>query len=249
MIEITNKGTTIQSLQIGVGIIDVIVNNGKPMKFPEIQEKTKMTKSNLYKYMNTLTQLDLLTRENSTGLYHLGSKLIQYGATAIGNQDVLELVTPYLQAISQHTNCSVLLASATTNGPIIAKIWSPDRILNIGAQIGTLLPPNSSTGKIFNVFYNGHITENWRKTAEPTLKEGDKEFLSIREEKIAFTKEPLIASISSVSFPILSYSRDLIGIITVVGFTQDIPTAIADSVSQYLLKMQEELSKTFGYTS
>ena len=165
MIEIKKNGSTIQSLQIGIGIIDVIVNNGKPMKFPEIQEKTKMTKSNLYKYMNTLTQLELLIRENSTGLYHLGPKLIQYGTTAIGKQDVVELVTPYLQTISQHTNCSVLFAVGTTNGPVIARIWSPDQILNIGAQIGTLLPPNSSSGKIFNVFYNNQITENWRVAA------------------------------------------------------------------------------------
>ena len=249
MIEITKNGSTIQSLQIGVGIIDVIVNSGKPMKFPEIQEKTKMTKSNLYKYMNTLTQLDLLTRENSTGLYHLGPKLIQYGTTAIGNQDVVELVTPYLQAISQHTNCSVLLAVGTINGPVIAKICSPNQVLNIGAQIGTMLPPNSSSGKIFNVFYNNHITDNWRVAVEPSMTDEDNEFHKVKEEKIAFAKEPLITSISSVSLPIQSYSEELIGIITVVGFTPDIPTTITDSFSQYLLKMQKEISKTFGHTS
>jgi len=57
--EITKNGSTIQSLQIGIGILDVLINNGTPMKFVEIQEKTNMTKSNLYKYMNTLTLLDL----------------------------------------------------------------------------------------------------------------------------------------------------------------------------------------------
>jgi len=249
MIEITNKGATIQSLQIGIGIIDIIVNNRKPMKFPEIQEKTKMTKSNLYKYMNTLTQLDLLTRENSTGLYHLGPKLIQYGTTAIGNQDVVELVTPYLQSISQHTNCSVLLAVGTTNGPVIARIWSSDQILNIGAQLGTMIPPNSSSGKIFNVFYNNHITDNWRAVAEPSMTDEDNEFHKIMKDKIAFAKEPLITSISSVSLPILSFSNELVGIIAVVGFSPDIPTAITDPLSQYLLKMQKEISKTFGHTS
>ncbi len=249
MIEIKKNGSTIQSLQIGIGIIDVIVNNGKPMKFAEIQEKTKMTKSNLYKYMNTLTQLDLLIRESSTGLYHLGPKLIQYGTTAIGKQDVVEQITPYLQTISQQTKCSVLFAVGTTNGPVIAKIWSPDQILNIGAQIGTLLPPNSSSGKIFNVFYNNHITENWRVAAEPSMTDEDKEFHKIKEEKIAFAKEPLITSISSVSLPILSYSEELVGIIAVVGFTPDIPSATSDETSQYLLKMQQAISKTFGYTN
>jgi DNA-binding IclR family transcriptional regulator len=249
MLEIKKNGSTIQSLQIGIGIIDVIVNNGNPMKFSEIQEQTGMTKSNLYKYMNTLTQLNLLIRENPTGLYHLGPKLIQFGTTAIGKQDVVELVNPYLQTISQQTNCSVLFAVGTTNGPVIARIWSPDQILNIGAQIGTLLPPNSSSGKIFNVFYNNHIIENWRIEAEPTMTDIDKEFHRIKEEKIAFAREPLITSISSVSLPILSFSEELIGIITVVGFSPDIPTATTDATSLYLLEMQKEISKTFGYNA
>ena len=76
----------------------------------------------------------------------------------------------------------------------------------------------------------------------------DKEFHRIKEEKIAFAKEPLITSISSVSLSILSYSEELIGIITVVGFTTDIPSVITDSTSQYLLEMQKEISKTFGHT-
>lgn len=41
MLEIKKNGSTIQSLQIGIRIIDVIVNNGNPMKFSEIQEKQK----------------------------------------------------------------------------------------------------------------------------------------------------------------------------------------------------------------
>jgi len=249
VLKITKDGSTIQSLQIGIGIIDVVINNGKPMKFVEIQEKTKMTKSNLYKYMNTLTQLGILIRENLTGLYHLGPKLIQYGSSAIGSQDVIELITPYLQTISAHSNCSVLLAVGTTNGPIIASIRSPGHTLNIGAQIGTLLPKNSSSGKIFNVFYNKLITENWRIVSEPSMTGEDKEFHRIAEEKIAFAKEPLISSISSTSIPILSYSNELVGIITVVGFTPDIPTDSSQPLSKYLSEIQQELSKTFGFIS
>jgi len=175
--------------------------------------------------------------------------LIKYGATAIGNQDVVELITPYLQTISLHSNCSVLLAVGTSNGPVIAKIWSPNQTLNIGAQIGTLLPKNSSSGKIFNVFYNDLITKDWRLTTAPSMTDSDEEFHKIAEEKIAFAKEPLITSISSVSIPILSYSKELIGTITVVGFTLDIPKDTNDPLSQYLLEIQKEVSKTFGYTS
>ena len=247
--DIPKDGSTIQSLKIGIAIIDIMMAHGKPMRFNEIQDASQMTKSNLYKYMNTLTQLELLMRENSTGLYHFGPKLIQYGAAAIGNQDTIEVITPYLQKISEHTNCSVLFAVATTNGPIIAKIWQPGQSLNIGAQIGTLLPINSSSGKIFNVFHNKAVTENWRLAASPAMVFGDEEFKDIMETKIAFASEPLVASISSVSIPILDYSQELVGTLTMVGFTPDIPKDIQDPISRYLLAVQKEVSKAFGYSA
>lgn len=58
--------------------------------------------------MNTLTQLELLYRDKTTGMYHLGSKLIQYGMAAIGNEDITSRITPYLQEISHNTSCTVL---------------------------------------------------------------------------------------------------------------------------------------------
>lgn len=247
--DIPKDGSTIQSLKIGIALIDIMMAHGKPMRFNEIQDASGMTKSNLYKYMNTLTQLELLMRENSTGLYHFGPKLIQYGAAAIGNQDTIEVITPYLQKISEHTNCSVLFAVATTNGPVIAKIWQPSQSLNIGAQIGTLLPINSSSGKIFNVFHNKAVTENWRLAANPAMAAGDEEFKNIMKNKIAFASEPLVASISSVSIPILNYSQELVGTLTMVGFTPDIPKDIHDPISRYLLAIQKEVSKAFGYSA
>ncbi|WP_087973172.1 IclR family transcriptional regulator [Oceanobacillus rekensis] len=236
---------TIQSLQTGITIIDVLVESKHPMRFSEIQEKTQITKSNLYKYMNTLTKLELVIREQATGLYHLGNKLIQYGMAAIGNQDTIALITPYLHTISQHSNCSVLFSVVTQNGPVIAKIKNADGILNIGAQMGSVLPQNSSSGKIFNVFSSSDMLNAMQ--SDPLLTAESKEFQQIEVEKIAFAMEPLISQISSASIPILSYTNELAGIITVVGFTDGIPKSINDPLSVYLVKMQEDISNVFGY--
>ena len=134
--EIVKSGSTIQSLQVGMSIIDSIATTGNPLRFSDIQESTNITKSNLYKYLNTLTQLELLYRDKTTGLYHLGSKLIQYGMAAIGQEDVVTRITSYLQEISHQSNCTVLFTVWTYNGPVVAKIWNSNQSLNIGAQLG-----------------------------------------------------------------------------------------------------------------
>ena len=55
--------STVQSLEIGFSVIEIIAESPIPLKFNEIQERSNMTKSNLYKYLNTLTKIGVITRD------------------------------------------------------------------------------------------------------------------------------------------------------------------------------------------
>ena len=74
--------TMIGSLQVGFGIIDIIASQSQPLKFTEIQELSQITKSNLYKYLNTFTYLELLYKDKQTGSLYTWSKndRIWYGS-------------------------------------------------------------------------------------------------------------------------------------------------------------------------
>ncbi|QGQ44049.1 IclR family transcriptional regulator [Metabacillus sediminilitoris] len=250
--ENAKNNTMIQSLQVGMSIIDLIAIQENPLKFTEIQELTSITKSNLYKYLNTLTHLGLLERDKKNGTYSLGSKMIEYGMAAIGNQDIISKVTPYLQEISLHTSFSALFAVWTNDGPVIANIWSSNNGLNIGANIGTRLPIQSSSGKIFSVFNPPNLTKEWKDKELAVLTDKERTYLLndeglIEENFISFAKEPLVPYVSSLSTPIFNYNKELIGAITVVGFSQLISQDLNDDLSQYLLSMSNQVSKRFGY--
>src|SRR5699024_7919193 len=225
----------IQSLDTGINILNVLKEAKKPMKFTEIQQVTAITKSNLYKYMNTLTNNELIYRNPDTGEYHLGNQLIQLGMSAMGNLDSLAIVTPYLQEIGRHNNNTVLYSVITRRGPVVTKIWHAEGILNIGAQIGTVLPPNSSSGKVFAAFFD----ENLKKLEDDELK-------TIYNQQIAFAEEPLIPTISSVSFPVFTFNKELEGIISVIGVKDNLPDSIESQDTNYLLEKQNEISKLLG---
>lgn len=246
----------IQSLQTGVQILEIIANNDHPLKFTEIQELSGITKSNLYKYLNTLTQLGLLYRDKRHGTYSLGGKFIQYCSAAIGSKDVIGRVTPYLRDISRYTAQTSLLTVWTHEGPVIANIWNANYGLNIGAQIGTRLPLMSATGKIFAVFNKTPEIEikEWKlkelsKLTEEQRKEFEKEQVEIEKTYFAYAAEPLVEHVSSFSVPILDFNHDLVASITVVGFTKLIPHKPTDEVSQYVIKCARELSESFGFKS
>lgn len=245
--KIEKDNSTIQSLQIGISIIDFIYQKGSPQRFTEIQEATGITKSNLYKYLNTLTRLDLLYRDKKTNMYHLGSRLIQYGMAAIGHNDISMKISPFMQEISVCTKCTVIFSVWTYKGPVTAKIWNSNQAINIGAQLGSLLPPQSSAGKVFLAFLDKNLTENWRE--EHGWKESKKiseELKQIRRDKIAFAREPLVPSISSVSIPIFDYHNELAGVLGVVGFNENIPKHPDDPICKYLIECHKEISNLLG---
>lgn len=246
------KGTTIQSLQIGMGIIDMIAKQGRPLKFTDIQDLTQITKSNLYKYLNTFTQLGTLYRNKETGEYVLGSKLIEYGMAAVDQENIIDRISSYLHEINVKSTSTVLFSSWTQNGPMIVKDVKTNRGFNIGAQIGTLLPIRSASGKVFMAFMDEQIIHDWKEKefsqiSQAEVSQLEDECRFVREKGIAFAREPLVSSVSSVSFPVFNYKKELLGTVTVVGFSELIPTNENVELSQYLIQISKEISGSFGY--
>jgi DNA-binding IclR family transcriptional regulator len=250
--EVIKNGTTIQSLQIGMGIVESIAKQGRPLKFSDIQDLTQITKSNLYKYLNTFTQLGILYRTKDTGEYVLGSKLIEYGMAAVNQENVIDRISPFLHEINEKSLSTVLFSSWTHNGPMIVKDLNNNRGINIGAQIGTLLPIRSATGKVFMAFMDKQIIHDWmanefKQLPQDLVSQQEDECRFVIEKGIAFAREPLVSSVSSVSFPVFNYKKKLLGAITVVGFSESIPKNENHELSHYLIQICKEISGSFGY--
>lgn len=242
----------IQSLQTGINILELIANEDRPLKFSEIQELTGITKSNLHKYLNTLLITGLLHRDKDQGTYHLGSKLIKLGHVAIGSVDVIHQATPYLKKISRELQLTALISVWTHDGPVIANIWNSQPGLNIGAQIGTRLPILSSAGKTYLAFKDEDEIKEWKQRGIKHLpiesvKKLEKELPIIKKHYFSYAAEPLVKHVSSFSVPILDYKNDMIGCITIVGFTQLIPSSHEHELSSFVIKQVLELSECFGW--
>lgn len=246
------SSTTIGSLALGINIIDVVAKSDIPLKFSDIQEKTGISKSNLYKYLNTLTQMNLLYRDQTNGAYSLGYKFLEYGTAAMHNADFMSRLTPYFKEISHLTNMSTLLTTWVNDAPVITNIWNTNYGLSIGAQIGTQLPLTSATGKIYAAFANTPEIGRWIENEQQTIENFDmvkfqRTLKTIRVEKFAHANEPLVKHVSSISFPILNFKKELVAAFTVVGFAEDIPNDVSDQMVQQILAVSAKMSEIYGY--
>lgn len=247
-----NKASTIGSLVHGVKIIDVIAKSDNSLKFTEIQELTGISKSNLYKYLNTLTQLDLLFRDAKQGHYSLGYKFLEYGNSAMKNNDITSKLSSYFKEISNLTNMTSSLSVWLNDTPVITSIWNTNYGLNIGAQIGTKLPLLSAAGKVHAAYANREEVFNWieeeqAKISSIPLEEFQNELQEIRESHIAFAKEPLTKHVSSLSLPILDYKHELVAACTIIGFSEQVPKDKSSEIVQQIIEINKEMSLAFGY--
>lgn len=247
------KQPTIQSLKVGLNILEILGREKVPLKFMDIQNISKMTKSNLYKYLATLCEIGLVYRNPNTNTYSLGYKLVELGNVALGNTPIVEVSIPYLKEINEKTNLTALLAIPSEKGPLITYISSADYGINIGTQIGANLPLSSSTGVIFSTFENEESMKEWEKEelskmTEEELTQFKEEQLQAKKIKFASKIEPLIQHVSSFSIPIFNFNRQLMGAITVVGYTELIPDTLESPISKTVIDIALQISKYYGYS-
>lgn len=251
---VVKTGSTIQSLQVGFGILDVIAKEGRPLKFTDILELTNISKSNLYKYLNTFVQLQILYRNKQTGTYVLGSKLIEYGMIASDRENIIDRITPFLEDLNKNSGCSVIFSIWTESGPMVTKMFNNNLGINIGVQIGTILPLTSAAGKVFLAYKEGYIIQDWiekesKKLHADQLTLLKAEISSIQKKGISFAVEPIVQSVSSLSFPVFNNQKSLIGAVAIVGFTGEIPANEEGKLGKLVLETSKEIYKHLGASS
>lgn len=242
----------IQSLLMGFAIIDIVLEHGAPIKFNDIHHKSTITKSNLSKYLNTLLCLEILHRDPESGLFSPGSKILEYGMIALNQEDVIAKTTPTLEEINLALSETTLLAVWTPRGPMIAKMINSLSGLNLGGQVGSILPIHSAVAKVFCAFKSGPILDKWiedQLIQHGTLTKEDliSEIENIKKVKISSAVDSLRKNINSMAVPILNFNNDIVGVIAIVGFKEDLPIEEEGTQAEFLMTKSKEISKIFGY--
>lgn len=221
----------IQSFASGISLLDLIIRKNRPLTFHEIQNISQFKTSNLYKYLATLVENDLLKKENN--VFTLGPKFTLWQNTLSSNpKNLTEKIIERLKKFSIITCLTTLISVPTADGPLVSHIEQVDYGVNIGTQIGQHLPLESSTGLIQLAF------DSRLKTA---LKDSLKVKLQLaKEHKFVQLDEPLIAHISSCSVPIFE-KNSLICMLTFVGFSPLIPVEKNDEKITACLQIIEEI--------
>jgi len=139
----------VQSLEIGLSILDILIDHHEPMMLKDIAQSMGMHPAKMHRYLVSLIRKDY-ARKLSDGRYGLGNRGNTLGPISLDQGSLLQRIMDAATEIKDTVHCGVQIAKWFNEGPIVIHSFEPDRPISIITRIGSRMPLTSSaTGRLF----------------------------------------------------------------------------------------------------
>ncbi|PYE39198.1 IclR family transcriptional regulator [Psychrobacter fozii] len=240
----TNKNQGgVQSLEIGLSILDVLIDRNEPMMLKDIAEAMQMHPAKCHRYMVSLIRKNY-ARQLNDGRYGLGIRVNALSHNGVSSNNILERLTHAANEIKDIFNCGVQIAKWFSEGPIIIQSVEPDSPISIITRIGSRMPlTTSATGQLFASYQSDAIIQplvmaEWHTSDETAKVEQWRNFTqlqaNIRTHGYATVTGDMVMGINAITIPIIvpQQTDDITSqsTVTVESATQSLPLEYAITV-------------------
>ena len=116
---IQRKG--IQSVEIGVGVLNAVVRLGKAAALTEIARESGMSTSQTHRYLASFVNSGLLRQDIQSGLYDMASGAIRIGMAAMARLDIFAEAGKVVQEFVDSTGRTALITVWSEQGPTVIR--------------------------------------------------------------------------------------------------------------------------------
>lgn len=263
-----NPATTIknqsgvQSLEIGLSVLDVLIDHNEPMMLKDIAQVMQMHPAKCHRYLVSLIRKGY-ARKLDDGRYGLGNRvnnLAALGHSGFSQNNILERLTHIANEIKDTLNCGVQIAKWFSEGPIIIQSVEPDSPISIITRIGSRMPlTTSATGQLFasyqpDAVIQPLVTAEWQTDDEAVMTEKWHNFsqlqAKIRTQGYATVTGDMLIGINAITIPVIlpqlaisdktaSKGLPLEYAITIIGTTEQLPMSEQHNVVEQILAIAQ----------
>ena len=202
----------VQSLEIGLSVLDVLIDHNEPMMLKDIAQAIQMHPAKCHRYLVSLIRKSY-ARQLSDGRYGLGDRVNALGHTGFNQNNILERLTHIANEIKDTLNCGVQIAKWFSEGPIIIQSVEPDSPISIITRIGSRMPlTTSATGQLFASYQPDAVIEplvkaEWRIEDKAVIAEKWQHFnqlqAKIRTQGYATVTGDMLMGINAITIPVI----------------------------------------------
>lgn len=142
----------VQSLEVGLNVLDALIAHRTPMMLKELSEKLSMHPAKVHRYVVSLVRMNY-AKQLDDGRYALGDQAWRLGLSCIQRTDMIQAAQPMIHALHREINCGLQISKWTSQGPLVVQWIEPDQPVSVITRVGSVMPMlNSATGRTFAAF-------------------------------------------------------------------------------------------------
>lgn len=257
--ERTTKGPLIQSIQRGLGILEIVAKSGTGVTMVEVSREIGLHTSTTFHLMRTLTTLGYLVQDESTKQYFLGSKVFHLAASAWTEVQLFRIAKPFLVYMAQHTGETSHLAILERGEVIVIdKVdgSSPVRLTDrVGyprpahcTAIGKALLAHLPEGELKAFLQAGEFRASTPKTitAGPIL---EQELARVREQGYAVDDEEFAQGIRCLAAPVRNFTGHVVAAVGISGPVWRVSLDRVAQLTEFVKSIGHRLSQHLGYSA
>lgn len=111
-----------------------------------------LNRTTTYRYLTSLVNANVLVLRDDRS-YVPGPTLVQLGAFALGNRDILRIAPEPMEALARETDITAVLSLWGSGAPVVAHVEEPPRReIVVSVRVGMQLSPSAAQTGIFHGF-------------------------------------------------------------------------------------------------
>lgn len=222
---VTGDGTVGKALEV----LDQVAAFGRPVRFGELLAQSEFPKPTLYRFLQTLTNQQMLAYDPERQTYSPGLRLVRLAHTAWDQSTLAPVARPHLDALSKAVGETVHLAQLDHAQVLYIDKRNANNPVQMYSQAGKVGPAYcTGVGKVMLAFLDEDAVEtvieqqSFHVFTEHTLDSADAlraELSDIRQNGYGFDREEHEPGIICVAMPILTSAGRVLGALSVTSTT------------------------------
>jgi DNA-binding IclR family transcriptional regulator len=221
--KVPRKRAGIQSVEIGMGVLDAVAGLGRASPLAAVVKRCGLSPSQTHRYLASLSASGMVRQDNN-GFYDLGPAALKVGLGALARIDVFRIADDELSAFCAATGATVLLAALGPAGPTIVRWYAGRPPIVTTLTIGSVLSvAHSATGRIFLAFRPDNETGPLVAQEEEQLSQAlvpdhiDRIKARVRKDGTAGVDGTVIPGLNAKAFPIFDLQGNAALVATVLS--------------------------------
>lgn len=251
-------GPIIQSLQRGLGILEVIAKKGKGITMAEVSREIGLHTSTTFHLLRTLSTLGYLVQDETTREYLLGSKVFHLAALACTEVQLSKIAKPFLVEMAQETGEASHMAILERGEVIVIDKIDGSSPVRVSDRVGYPRPAHcTAIGKTLLAYLPEAELKTLLETsglrpftaktitAIPIL---EQELTRVRKQGYAFDDEEFAQGIRCLAAPVRNFTGHVVAAIGISGPVWRVSLDRVAQLTEFVKTMGQRLSQQLGHS-